>query len=312
MSKSDIGFIGLGIMGQPMAGHIARAGYRLSVYDIDRVCCEKVAEKHPEVRILESPKAVADAAEIVISMLPSGGYVREVALGEKGLIHGFRRGSILLDTSSCEPWITVDTADALARKGIDMIDAPVSGAQIGAIKGELVFMVGGDSESVQRVSPLLDILGKQVFHLGPVGAGHAMKCINNLITAATLLATSEGLTIGKKFGLDPEVMTDVINVSTGESWISHTHIKQRITSRKFDDPFKLGLMLKDIEIAMKLADDLNLTLQLSRRNQELWNAAAKRQGADVSVSNLVRWLERTTGVEITAGNQRRQAPSAAS
>lgn len=310
MSKPDIGFIGLGIMGQPMAGHIARAGYRLSIHDIDRACCENVIEKYPEVRILDSPEAVAEAAEIVISMLPSGEYVRKAAVGEKGLIHGFRRGSILLDTSSCEPWITVDTADALAKKGIGMVDAPVSGAQIGAIKGELVFMVGGDSESVERVSPLLDILGKQVFHLGPVGAGHAMKCINNLITAVTLLATSEGLTIGKKFGLDPEVMTDVINLSTGESWISHTHIKQRITSRKFDDPFKLGLMLKDIQIAMKLADDLKLPLQLSRRNQELWTAAWSHEGAEVSVSNLVRWLERTTGVEITAGSQRRQTASA--
>lgn len=303
MNKPDIGFIGLGIMGAPMAGHLADAGYRVSVYDIDESRSESVVSKHPGMRVASSPRAAAETAEIVITMLPSGQYVREAALGESGLVHGLRSGSILLDTSSCEPWITVDTAASLAEQGIGMVDAPVSGAQVGAIRGELVFMVGGDDEAVKRVAPLLDIMGKQVFHLGPVGAGHAMKCINNQITAVTLLATAEGLTIGKKFGLDPEVMTDVLNVSTGESWISHTHIKQRVTSRQFDDPFKLGLMVKDIEIAMHLAAELGLPLRLSSLNQELWATAREHQGADTSVSNLVRWLEHATGVEITAGSQ---------
>jgi 3-hydroxyisobutyrate dehydrogenase-like beta-hydroxyacid dehydrogenase len=196
----------------------------------------------------------------------------------------------------------VETANELAKHDIGMVDAPVSGAQIGAINAELVFMVGGDDQSIRTVTPLLDILGKQHFHLGPVGSGHAMKCINNLVTAVTLLATSEGLTIGKKFGLDPDVMTDVINVSTGESWVSRTHIKQRITSRKFDDPFKLGLMVKDIEIAMRLATDMGLELPLSRQNQAMWTDARELEGEGKSVSHLVRWLERQTGVDITSGN----------
>jgi len=226
--------------------------------------------------------------------------VHEVALGDAGLIHGFRSGSILLDTSSCEPWMTVATAQALAARGVSMVDAPVSGAQIGAIERQLVFMAGGDAESIRRVAPLLNVMGKQVFHLGPVGSGHAMKCINNLVTAVTFLATAEGLTIGTKFGLDPETMTDVMNVSSSESWVSRTHIRQRITSRKFDDPFKLGLMVKDIEIALRLAGDMQLPLQLATLNQTLWHAAREREGDEASVSNLVRWLERTTGVEISA------------
>ena len=303
MSKPDIGFIGLGIMGEPMAGHIANAGYRVSVYDVDPACDERVVRKHPAVRAMPSPKAVAEASEIVVTMLPSGKYVRDVALGDSGLIHGFRRGGILLDNSSCEPWITVETARALAEKGISMVDAPVSGAQIGAINATLVFMVGGDAQAVKRVTPLLDVMGKTVFHLGPVGAGHAMKCINNLITATILLSTAEGLSMGKKFGLDPEVMADVLDVSTGGSWVARTHIKQRITSRKFDDPFKLGLMTKDVEIAMKLAGDLDLPLKLSNLNKELWIEAREHEGADASVSNLVRWVEHITGVEITAGSQ---------
>ena len=136
-----------------------------------------------------------------------------------------------------------------------MVDAPVSGAQIGAQTGELVFMVGGEPAALDRVMPLLDVMGKQVFHLGGIGAGHTMKCLNNMITAMTFMATAEGLAIGKKLGLDPDVMTDVLNVSTGMSWISQTHIKQRITSRTFDDAFKLELMVKDIGIAMRLAGD---------------------------------------------------------
>lgn len=302
MSKPRIGFVGVGIMGGPMAGHLARAGYAVTVHDIDRTSVEKLVDTHPGISTADSPKAVGTSSDIVITMLPSGRFVQECALGENGLIHGLSPGAVLLDTSSCEPWLTVETARELARRDIGMVDAPVSGAQIGAISAELVFMVGGDDESIRAVAPLLDIMGKQRFHLGPVGSGHAMKCINNLVTAVTLLATSEGLTIGKKFGLDPDVMTDVINVSTGESWVSRTHIKQRITSRKFDDPFKLGLMVKDIDIAMRLASDMGLTLPLSQQNQEMWGTARELEGEGQSVSKLVRWLERQTGVDITRGD----------
>lgn len=302
MSKPNIGFIGVGIMGGPMAGHLARAGYPVTAFDIDRASTQKLVDAHPDIRLADSPKAVGRCSDIVVTMLPSGRFVQECALGENGLLHGLSPGAVLLDTSSCEPWLTVETAHELARHGIGMVDAPVSGAQIGAINAALVFMVGGDEQSIRTVAPLLDIMGKQRFHLGPVGSGHAMKCINNLVTAVTLLATSEGLTIGKKFGLDPDVMTDVINVSTGESWVSRTHIKQRITSRKFDDPFKLGLMVKDIDIAMRLAKDMQLRLPVSQQNQAAWKDARDMEGEGQSVSHLVRWLERQTGVDITPGS----------
>lgn len=298
MDTPRIGFIGLGVMGTPMAGHLARAGYPLTVLDVDGSKARALAAEHEGVRVAPSPKAVAEAADIVITMLPSGEFVREVALGGDGLIEGFAAGSVLLDTSSCEPWLTVETAAALAEAGVEMVDAPVSGAQAGALAAELVFMVGGAEGAVARVSPLLNVLGAQAFHLGPVGAGHAMKCINNLITAMTFMATAEGLTIGTRFGLDPDVMTDVLNVSTGMSWISRTHIKQRITNRAFDDPFKLALMAKDIGIALELAGREELSLPLSDRGRELWRAAAGAAGEGASISEMVRWLERTTGTEI--------------
>jgi 3-hydroxyisobutyrate dehydrogenase-like beta-hydroxyacid dehydrogenase len=299
-----IGFIGIGVMGAPMSVNLSRAGYTLTLCDINRSAAEKVALEHEGIQVAETPKAVAGASDIVITMLPSGKYVQDVALGESGLIEDFQDGALLLDTSSCEPWMTLETAKALSQKGVDMVDAPVSGALIGAETATLVFMVGGEEEPVSRVMPLLEIMGEQIFHLGPLGAGHTMKCINNIITAMTFMATTEGLTIGKQFGLDPEVMTDVLNVSTGMSWISQTQIKQRILSRKFDDPFKLDLMVKDIGIAMELANNKGLPLPLSALGHHLWKAARHFAEEGSAISDMVRWVEHMTGIEITPTTER--------
>lgn len=144
MSKPRIGFIGIGIMGAPMAGHLARADYSLAINDIDRAKANALAAQHKGIAVAETPKAIAEMSDIVITMLPSGTYVREVALGRSGVIEGLHAGGLLLDTSSSEPWLTIDTAKALAAAGIDMVDAPVSGAQAGAQSAQLVFMAGGE------------------------------------------------------------------------------------------------------------------------------------------------------------------------
>lgn len=293
-----VGFVGLGVMGTPMAGHLAKAGYELAVLDIDPDKARSLEAEHRSVTVAQTPRDVAKASDVVITMLPSGEYVRDVATGEDGLIEGFRGGELLVDTSSSEPWFTFETAKALRAKGVDMVDAPVSGAEWGAKSAELVFMVGGEEAAVTRARPLLERMGKQMFHLGGVGSGHAMKSINNLITAMTLLATAEGLALGTKLGLDPNVMTDVLNVATGMSWVSQTHIKQRITSRAFDDPFKLELMVKDIRIAMELAESKSVEMPFSALGRELWKDADRAAGSGASVSELVRWVERQTGVEI--------------
>jgi 3-hydroxyisobutyrate dehydrogenase-like beta-hydroxyacid dehydrogenase len=304
MNKPRIGFIGVGVMGAPMAGHLAKAGYAITIHDINRARVDVLAAEHPGIKISETPRAIGEASDIVVTMLPSGVYVREVTLGDSGVIAGLHAGGLLLDTSSSEPWLTTETAKALAEAGIEMVDAPVSGAQIGAQTAQLVFMAGGTKEAIGRVMPLLEVMGKKVFHLGPVGAGHAMKCLNNLITSMTFMATAEGLTIGKKFGLDPDVMVDVLNVSTGMSWISQTHFKQRITSRKFDDPFKLELMVKDIGIAMELANRTSIPAPLSAHGQRLWREAGRHSEKGGSISNMVRWVEQMTGTEITSGSSR--------
>jgi 3-hydroxyisobutyrate dehydrogenase-like beta-hydroxyacid dehydrogenase len=285
-----------------MAGHLAKAGFTLTVHDINRAGANALAAEYEGIGIAESPQAVGEVSDLVITMLPSGAYVREVALGSFGVIAGLHPGGLLLDTSSSEPWLTLSTAKELAAAGIDMVDAPVSGAQWGAQSAQLVFMVGGGEEPVSRVMPLLQVMGKQAFHLGPLGAGHAMKCINNLITSLALVATAEGLIIGKRFGLDPDAMINVLNVCTGMSWISQTQFKQRILTRKYDDPFKLALMVKDIGIALELADRTGVSTPLSACGQELWKAAASHSGTGDSISTMVRWIEQMTNTEIASGS----------
>ncbi len=293
-----LGFIGLGVMGAPMAGHLAAAGHSLTVYDIDNQKTNSLVKAHAGVNMAGNAREVAEHSDVVFTMLPSGEYVRDAALGANGLIEGCSGGELLIDTSSCEPWLTLETAAQLAERGIAMVDAPTSGAEMGAKAAELVFMVGGSEADVARAKAYLDIVGRAVFHLGPLGSGHSMKSINNLITAVNFLATAEGLALGTRLGLDPGVMTDVLNVCTGMSWVSQTHFKQRIINRAFDDPFKLELMLKDIRIALGLAADADTPLPLSNLAQELYALADEQAGSGASVSELVRFVERATGVEI--------------
>ncbi len=198
-----VGFIGLGIMGEPMVGHLAAAGNELAVFDVSADAVGRVVAAYPGLTVAESPADLGRRSEVVITMLPDGHVVGEVATGRLGLIEGMQPGTLLLDTSSAQPWLTKQTAATLAAQGIGMVDAPVSGAQWGAQAAELVFMVGGADDDVARVRPLLDVLGREVFHVGPLGSGHIMKSINNTITAMTFLATVEGAGARRVRGAQP-------------------------------------------------------------------------------------------------------------
>jgi len=236
----------------------------------------------------------------VFTMLPDGHVVREVAIGADGLINGLAPGSLLVDTSSSQPWITAETAAALGAAGIAMVDAPVSGAQWGAQAAVLVFIVGGAPDDVARARPMLDVLGRAVFHLGPLCSGHMMKSINNTVTAMTFQATLEGLALGAAAGLDPAVMNEVFNESTAGSWITANHIGQRILSRTFDDPFRLALMRKDVDIANGLASKLGLDLPMANLCAGSYREADEQFGEGSSLSDLARWTEKRTGVTIEA------------
>ena len=300
-----IGFIGLGVMGAPMAGHLARAGHSLTLLDANADTARDLAATLG-AKAVATPAEVAARSDIVITMLPNGSVVQQVALGEQGLLQALRPGALLLDTSSSEPWLTQATGAALAAVGVTMVDAPVSGAAWGAAEANLVFMVGGDAADLARVRPLLDLMGRAVFHLGGLGSGHAMKCLNNLITAMTFSATAEGLVIGKRYGLDPAAMVDVLNESTGMSWISQNHIAQRVLSRSFDDPFKLELMLKDVAIANTLARETGSSVPIAGLGQQLWQAATRAAGPGASVSELVRWVEQQNDTPLNPGAEPRR------
>jgi 3-hydroxyisobutyrate dehydrogenase len=298
--RPRIGFIGLGIMGTPMVGHLAAAGYPLAVHDLDRRAAERVTVNHPGVAVASDSGDVGAVSDVVFTMLPDGAQVQRAALGPGGLVTTMAPGSLLIDTSSAQPWLTRETAAALAAAGIAMIDAPVSGARWGAEQADLVFMVGGEAADVERARPLLALLGRSVHHVGPVGSGHVMKCVNNTITAMTLLATAEGLVLGAAAGLDPAAVNAVLNESTGGSWITRVHIADRILPRTFDDPFKLELMLKDIRIALRLAGDLDISLPYATLCEHVYDAADHHAGPGQSLSEVVRWVEQTTGVTIGA------------
>ena len=215
------------------------------------------------------------------------------------LVAGFQPGSLLVDTSSAEPWITRETAARLADAGVDMMEAPVSGAVEGAESATLVFMCGGSDAAVARARPLLETLGSKVFHLGPVGAGHVMKTINNLATEIIWQATAEAMLIGKAEGLSADAMVDVLNVSTGMNFITQKKMRDQVLSRAFSDPFKLELMVKDMDIATELARTQKLSVPISELGHQLWALCDKQIGPGKSITEIVRWYEDAHGIELT-------------
>jgi 3-hydroxyisobutyrate dehydrogenase len=298
----DIGFVGLGIMGSRMTRHLGEAQHRLALHDIDRAAAERAAMAAPSARVLASAKAVAAECDVVFAMLPAGREVREVALGPNGLADGFRKGGLLVDCSSSEPWITVETAKAMRARGFDMVDAPVSGAREGAEAATLTFMCGGDAAQVERLKPILLAMGKNVFHVGANGAGHAMKAVNNLCSAMNRVIAMEALMVGRAFGIDPTIMADVISTSSGRSFFTMTSVKPEVISRRFEAGFKMDLMIKDVGIACALADRLGVPVPMAALGSQIWRAARAEMGPDRTVADLCRYLEQVAKVELTTAS----------
>jgi 3-hydroxyisobutyrate dehydrogenase-like beta-hydroxyacid dehydrogenase len=296
----NLGFIGLGVMGSRMLRNLANGGHKSVIYDIDAAAMKKAAAD-AGAETAGSPREVAAASEIVITMLPNGEVVREVSFGADGLAQGFRPGAMLLDTSSAEPWITREIAARLAEQKVDMVDAPVSGAEEGARTATLVFMCGGSDAALARARPLLELMGKHVFHVGPLGAGHTMKAINNVTTALSFLCTAEALLIGKSYGLNARAMLDVMNVSTGYSFATQNRFLQDVITRRFKDQFKLDLMLKDMGIARQLAEAHGLPAPMSELGRERWRRAVEMLGPGAVTTEIVRYVEQEMGVELKDG-----------
>jgi 3-hydroxyisobutyrate dehydrogenase len=247
-----VGFVGLGNMGWPMARNLHAAGFGLIVRDVDAAKQDRFAAEHPGAVAATSPDAFS-AAGIVVTMLPNGAIVRDAMLGW-GIGAALPEGALLLEMSSSDPSDTLLLAAGLEPSGVRVVDAPVSGGVPRAVTGELSVMVGGAPADVAAAQPVLLVLGDPArqFRTGRLGSGHAMKALNNVIAAATTCATAEALVVGKRFGLDPKTMVDIINASTGRSFVSGVFSSEVLTGR-YGTGFALGLLAKDVHIAASVA-----------------------------------------------------------
>lgn len=297
-----IGFVGLGKMGVPMTRNLKRAGFQLGLNDIDLAAARSLGQE------LDSPvyERVSDLARdcrVVITMVPDGRIVRQVALGRdgepnSGLIAGFAPGSVLIDMSSSAPVGTRKLGEDLAKHGIHMIDAPVSGGVRRAVTGQLAVMIGGDTEVIERCRPVLCAMGSQLFIVGALGAGDAVKALNNYVSAAGLLAAAEGLVAAQRFGLDPHKALEVLNASTGKNNSTENKFAQFIMSRSFGSGFSIGLMAKDLRTALELAEQVEAPMPLGRHCVPVWNEAEQSLGGNADHTEIVRILERITGTEL--------------
>ena len=274
-----VGFIGLGVMGKLMAANVAAAGFTLQSYDIKGTGNRKSAQD------------AARGADVLITMLPDGDDVRDAVLEA---LPALRRGAVVVDMSSSEPAGTRALGKALAAKGIRMMDAPVSGARFKAKDGTLAIMVGGDRASFRKVLPLLQTMGTKIFYCGPLGAGHAVKALNNYLGAAGTLAGFEALLVAQRFGLDPKPMIEAINASTGRNSTTERKIPQDVLTGAFASGFKLALMTKDVGIAAGLARGLGLKTPFLAETLKHWKAAQKLLPRDADHTEIYKYQKRLT------------------
>ena len=297
-----VGFIGLGNMGRPMAALLIKAGYDLTVFDVNAKALERFVREEGGTPA-ETVAELGAGVEAAITMLPDGKVVREVVTGggneNAGLLGSMTEGSILTDMSSSSPTGTQDLGRILAERKIRMLDAPVSGGVARAAEGTLAIMVGGDPEALRLCRPLFEVMGKQIFETGILGSGHAMKVLNNLVSAAGLIAAAEALIVGRRFNLSPAVMVDVLNSSTGRNNSTENKFKQFILSRSFDSGFSMDLMLKDLSTAVQMAQETGTPALFSAACRELWAAARSAMAPGADHTAVVRWLEEIAGEELT-------------
>lgn len=286
---ATIGFVGLGNMGYPMAKLMAAAGYQLCVADLNADAVKKFCAE-TGATAAASLQALGKASTVTITMLPDGKAVRKVLMDTNGVVAGLQAGSILIDMSSSSPVDTRTLAQELKARGFAMIDAPVSGGVVKAVSGGLAIMAGGDSEVIAACTPVLERMGK-VFVTGGSGSGHAMKAINNFLSATTLAITSEAVIAGEKFGLDPKVMVDIINASTGRSNSSEHKFPTFVLPRKFTSGFYLGLMAKDLRFAKALVDSVQDSNVFVDAISKLYDDAEKQYGPMADNIEIHRYLE---------------------
>jgi len=299
-AKQRIGFVGIGNMGWPMAANLARAGFPLTVFDTDRTRATRFAAEFG-AKAAPSLAELGRTADIVVTMLPTGATVRAVLLEQE---HGALASAlakdgaaqdraVVVDMSSSEPVGTQQLGAALAKRGVALVDAPVSGGVPRAEVGTLTLIIGGEDEAaVAKAMPALEAMGKQLFRTGPLGSGHAMKALNNYVAAASFIASTEALRVGRRFGLTPETMVDIMNASTGRNFNSEMTLKQHVISGKYATGFQLGLMTKDVKIAADLAESIAIDAPLARLVRAMWAEAREGIGERADFTTAIKHWQR--------------------
>lgn len=296
MNKS-IGFIGLGIMGKPMARNLLKAGFPLTVY----------SRRHSSIEELimagaagaRSPREVAALSDVIITIVTDTPDVQQVILGENGVLSGIRPGAIIIDMSTISPSATREIAASVRDKGADFLDAPVSGGEGGAIAGTLSIMVGGQKETFAASLPLLQAMGKNIIHVGGTGAGQLTKLCNQIAVAVANLAMSEALIFGAKAGIDLGKMHQAISGGAAGSW-QLSNLAPRIFQRDFAPGFMVKLQQKDLRLVLQEADQMHLALPATSLVHSLFNALESTGVGDEGTQALVKVFERLSGVEVKA------------
>jgi 3-hydroxyisobutyrate dehydrogenase len=288
-SGDRVGFVGLGKMGQPMLARLASAGYEIVGYDLDEASRCRARERVPAAMIADQVGAVAAGTRAVILMLPDSAAVQSVLAGP--LSDRLAAGHLVIDMGSSEPAETVRHSEELAARGVALVDAPVSGGISGAEAGTLTVIVGGLTSEIDRAKPLLSALGSRIVPVGQPGAGHAVKALNNLLSATHLLATCEAMSAARRFGLDLSVVLDAVNTSSGRSGSSEVKWPRYILEQTYHSGFALRLMVKDVTIALSLARSLGASSALSEEVRRRWELAAQALPAGADHTEIARWVE---------------------
>ena len=292
MTITSIAFVGLGNMGAPMAAHLAAKGFALSLYDARAETARDFAAAHGG-RVAASPQDAARGADACITMLPDDTVVRAVVLGEGGLAAGLSPGAIVIDMGTSNPSATVEVGEELAARGIGYVDAPVMGGVVFAKDATLDIMVGGAEEHIARCLPVFAALGRQVFHCGGLGSGHALKALANYVNACALINCIEALAIGRKFGLDTKVMADaLLHMCTGRQHPLEKKVIPQVLTRNYTTGMTLGLIAKDVAIAAKFGHAVGAMTPLVDCVSGLWNRAEAEIGGRADQTEIAKLWER--------------------
>lgn len=283
--KPNVAFIGLGNMGAPMASNLLAAGYKLSVYDLSDEALKSLQQAG--AKVADSPKAAAQGAQVVISMLPAGKHVYSVYLGEdnsSGLLSELPKGTLVIDCSTIAAADARLVADAATKLGIEFLDAPVSGGTGGAIAGSLTFIVGGNARAFSQAEPILAVMGKNIFHAGEHGAGQVAKICNNMLLGILMAGTAEAINLGVKNGLDAKVLSDIMLQSSGRNWTLEVYnpypnvIENVPSSNSYKGGFMSKLMQKDLNLAMQTAKDTEVETPMGAKATQLYEEHTLKHG----------------------------------